>query len=104
MSVTRRTALVLILAVATLTLCAASVFAQGSSPNPSGGTRCRPIIEEGTGSVSLGGYLSRGFSIDLGLRAWLTNYAVSRFYAPAATHPVSGRTLTAAVQRRVWAR
>jgi hypothetical protein len=104
MSVTRRFALVLIVAVATVALSAASVLAQGGSPNPSGGTRLTGTINEGTGSVSIGGYLAKGLSIDLGLRAWASSYFVSRYFVPAGTRPVSGRALTAYVPRRVWGR
>ena len=104
MSAARRSALVLILALATLAVSATSTLAQVGTPNPSGGISLRQTTEEGTGSVGLSDYLSSGLSIDLGLRSWLNSYAVSRFFVPAATRPVSGRTLTAAAQRRVWGR
>lgn len=104
MSAARRFALVLILALVTIAMSAASVLAQGGSPNPSGGISLRQTTEEGTGSVGLSDYLSSGLSIDLGLRGWLNSYAVSRYFVPAATRPVSGRKLTAAVPRRVWGR
>lgn len=104
MSVTRRVALVLTVAAAVLTLSAASVLAQGGSPNPSGGTRLCPSTGEGTGSTSLAGYLAKGFSIDLGLRAWVNSYTVSRFFTPATTRRVSSRTLSAYGPRPVWGR
>lgn len=101
MSAARRSALILILALVTLAMSAASVLAQGSAPNPAGGTSLRRTTEEGTGSVVLSNYLSAGFSIDLGLRGWLSSYAVSRYFGPRS---ISGRTLTAAWARRVWGR
>lgn len=101
MSAARRFALILTLALVTLAMSAASVLAQGSAPNPAGGTRLRAATEEGTGSVVLRDYLSAGFSIDLGLRGWLNSYAVSRYFVP---RPVSGRALSAATPRRVWGR
>src|SRR5882762_7474658 len=67
MSTTRRLALVLTLALATVIMTAAAALAQGGSPNPSGGTSsCRPGFEEGIGSIDLVSFLPRGFSIDLG--------------------------------------
>jgi hypothetical protein len=104
MSAARRFALVLTLALATVAMSASPGLAQLGAPNPSGGTSLRQTTEEGTGSVGLSDYLSSGLSIDLGLRSWLNSYAVSRFFVPAATRPVSGRTLTAAAPRRVWGR
>ena len=99
MSAAKRFALILILALTTIAVSAAS--AQVNPGNPSGGTSLRQTTEEGTGSVVLRDYLSAGFSLGSGLRGWLTSYALSRYFVP---RPVSGRALTAAAPRRVWGR
>jgi hypothetical protein len=104
MSAARRLVLVITIATLTLALSAASVLAQGGAPNPSGGTSLRPTIEDGTGSVALGRFLSSGYTIDLAARGWITNYAASRFTVPTASRPVAGRTLAAAMPRKVWER
>jgi hypothetical protein len=104
MSAARSSALVLVLVFATLAMSAASVLAQVSSPNPSGGTSLRPSTEEGAAPIGIGDYLSAGFSIDLGLRGWLISHTVSRRLVPTGTHLPFGRTLTAVAPRRLWGR
>jgi hypothetical protein len=104
MSAVRRLALVLIFALATAALGAASALAQVGTPNPGGGTCLRPTIEEGSGPVGLSRFLSSGFTIDLGLRSWINSYAVSRLVAPRASRPAADHTLTAAMPRRSWSR
>ncbi len=103
MTAARKSALVLTLAAACLVLGSASALAQICPTNPSGGTSLRQTREEGSGTVRLTDYLSRGLSIDHGVRGWLSSYAVSRFVVPAASRPVSRWTLPALVQRWVWA-
>jgi hypothetical protein len=101
MSAGRRFAIVLVLALALPLLSATSVLAQGGSPNPSGGTRLCPSTQEGRGSVALGQFISKGLPLDLGLRAWLSSYTVSRIVS-AASRPATGRTMTATAPRKVW--
>jgi hypothetical protein len=105
MSRSRKLALVFTLALATIAMTAAAALAQGGSPNPSGGTTiCRPAVEEGPGSAGLGGYLPKGFVIDLGVRSWLNAFAPSRYAVPTARHPVNHPALSAVAPRRVWSR
>ena len=104
MSAARRFALILTLALATVALGAASVHAQATPTNPSGGTSLRQTIEEGTGSGGLADFLSRGLSFDLGLRSWISSIAVSRSLGSAAARPIAGRTLSAVLTRPVWRR
>lgn len=104
MSATRRLALVLTLALATVVVSATAVLAQGGAPNPSGGTSSyNPGLDGGLTPISLGDYMPRGFSIDL-TRSWVSTFAASRYVALAANHRLSVRTLAAVAPRRTWAR
>jgi hypothetical protein len=105
MSATRRLALTVTLALATVVAGATAVLAQGGSPNPSGGTQSiQPGLDGGLAPISLGDYMPRGFSIDLGARSWISGFAASRYAVLATNHRLSVRTLSAVAPRRVWAR
>ena len=105
MSATRRLALVLTLALATVVASATVVLAQGGSPNPSGGTSSyQPTIDTGLTPISLADYLPRGFSIDMSARSWITGFAASRYVALAGAPRLTVRTMAAVAPRRIWSR
>lgn len=103
MSAAKRVALVISIALLTLALSAAAVLAQGSAPNPSGGTSIHPPVEDSTGPIGLGRFLSSGFTLDLRARGWLIGYAASRFTVSAA-RPAAGPAVTAVMPRKIWGR
>ena len=101
----RRLTIAFTFAMALVAVTAASAFAQGGSPNPSGGTSsCLPGLEDVSGAIDISAYLPRGFTIDLGVRRWISGFAASRFIVPSAGRPVSVRTLAAVAPRRAWSR
>lgn len=105
MSGSRRLALVLTLALATVVMTAVAAFAQGGSPNPSGGTSsCRPGFEEPSSPLGLGATLPKGFTIGFGVRTWFNTFAPSRYTAPTAGRTVTQPSLSAVAPRRVWSR
>lgn len=105
MSATRRLALVLTLALATVVASATAVLAQGGSPNPSGGTSAfQPVLDTGLTPISLTDYLPRGFSIDMSARSWISGFAASRYVALVGNRRLTVRTMAAVAPRRVWSR
>lgn len=104
MSAHRKPLLVLALSVAALMMMAASAFAQTGGPSPGGGTSLRQYVEEGTVSLGLKDYVSRGLSIDAAVRSWFSGFAASRSLVTVAARPGAGHTLAAIAPRRFWGR
>lgn len=95
----KHVALVLGLALAATTLSVACASAQVGPYNPSGGTGCRQTVEEGRGTFSTAGLLSRNLTFDLGWRSWFAGSATSRSAVSLAAVSWGGRWQAAIVRR-----
>ena len=105
MSAARKIAFIVALTAITAVLTAASLLAQGGSPNPSGGTcSARPAVEAGPASGSFADFVSAGVPMEFSLRGWVISQFVSRRFAPAALQAAVARNLAAVAERRTWAR
>ena len=104
MSAVKKLVVVLVLAIATVALYSVSASAQASPGNPSGGTSLRQTRVEGTPPVLPTDFLSRGISLEAGLNGWFSTLIATRYQFAVTSRPVSGRTLLAVTQRKLWGR
>ena len=95
----KKAAWVLAALVALTALTAGSASAQIGPTNPSGGSSLRQTVDEGSGTFSRFGFLSRNLSAAAGWQGWLASYAASRFVIQTASRSSEGRTVLAVTRR-----
>jgi hypothetical protein len=89
--------LIVLMALTTLTMGSAS--AQVGPGNPSGGSSLRQTAEEGTGSFTRAGFLSRSLSVGAGWQGWLGAYFASRSMIQTSSRSSADRSILAVTRR-----